>query len=69
MILDEKISQFLKASLASLNSTINFPICLIKFNKFRTNTRNRGSSHYASGGYNDDRTAPGPTANRGTHPP
>ncbi|XP_055296768.1 mucin-5AC [Sitodiplosis mosellana] len=34
----------------------------------RTNNRNRGSSHYTSGGY-DDRTPSGPTSNRGTHPP
>ncbi|XP_031627349.1 uncharacterized protein LOC116343441 isoform X2 [Contarinia nasturtii] len=34
----------------------------------RTNNRNRGSSHYTAGGY-DDRTSSGPTANRGTHPP
>lgn len=35
---------------------------------YRTNNRNRGSSHFTSGSY-DERTPSGPTANRGTHPP
>lgn len=45
------------------NMKINFDFLII----YRTNTRNRGSSHYTSNG-GDDRTPATVNVNRGTHP-
>lgn len=76
--LENRIFFSKKISFNIHNNNLNkFPIkiCLtivwFTFEWYRTNTRNRGGSHYTAGAYDDraSSSSSGSSVNRGTHPP